>query len=245
MNYRHVYCVIISHAKSEEKLGIRAKGNGNYYERHHILPKSLFPLWKNRKSNIVLLTAREHFFCHQLLEKIYPNSGMFLALWRLATDGQNKYCSSREYQKLKEKYYITEEHKKHIKETSQRYWKSDKCEETRKKIKEARKNQKNLAWGKRSEESKQRMREAIKLAMSKEETREKHSNAQKENWKNPELRQKYLENMKKAMNDPERKKLISQKTKDFMKKKVEEYNEYKRNGGKLNWNEYRKATSKK
>ena len=103
MNYRHVYCVIISHAKSEEKLGLRKKGNGIYYEAHHILPRSLFPLWVNRKSNIALLTAREHFFCHQLLTKIYPNSNMFLALWRLVNDGQNKYIikGSKEYEKIK------------------------------------------------------------------------------------------------------------------------------------------------
>lgn len=80
MNYRHVYMLIIEHAKSEEKLGLRKKGNGNYYEKHHILPKSLFPLWVNRKSNLVLLTAREHFFCHQLLIKIYPSRQMYRAL---------------------------------------------------------------------------------------------------------------------------------------------------------------------
>ena len=103
MNYRHVYMLIIEHAKSEEKLGIRAKGNGNYYERHHILPRSLFPLWEKRKSNLVLLTAREHFFCHQLLSKIYPNSNIFLALWRLANDDQNNYIvkGSKEYEKLR------------------------------------------------------------------------------------------------------------------------------------------------
>lgn len=83
MNYRHVYMLIIEHAKSEEKLGIRAKGNGNYYEAHHILPRSLFPLWENRKSNIVLLTFREHFFCHQLLSKIYPYREMQFALMML------------------------------------------------------------------------------------------------------------------------------------------------------------------
>ena len=70
MNYRHVYMLIIEHAKSEQKLGIRKRGNGVYYESHHVLPKSLFPLWKYRKRNMVLLTAREHFFCHQLLSKI-------------------------------------------------------------------------------------------------------------------------------------------------------------------------------
>ena len=103
MNHRHIYMLIIEHAKSEEKLGIRAKGNGNYYERHHILPKSLYPLWINKKSNLVLLTAREHFFCHQLLTKIYPNSNMFLALWYLANDGQNNYIvkNSKEYEKLR------------------------------------------------------------------------------------------------------------------------------------------------
>lgn len=80
MNYRHVYMLIIEQAKSEENLGIRKRGNGEYYEAHHILPKSLFPLWISRKSNKVLLTAREHFFCHQLLTKIYPTSQMFRAL---------------------------------------------------------------------------------------------------------------------------------------------------------------------
>lgn len=62
MNYRNIYLRVIKKAKEEELNGLRKKGNGNYYERHHILPKSLFPLWSKRKSNIVLLTAREHFF---------------------------------------------------------------------------------------------------------------------------------------------------------------------------------------
>lgn len=80
MNYRHIYMLIIEHAKSEEKLGLRKKGNGIYYERHHILPKSLFPLWEHRYTNIVLLTAREHFFCHKLLTKIWPGREMNFAL---------------------------------------------------------------------------------------------------------------------------------------------------------------------
>lgn len=58
MNYRHVYMSIIAHAKAEN----RKKCDGNYYEMHHILPKSMFPLWTKKKSNLVLLTAREHFF---------------------------------------------------------------------------------------------------------------------------------------------------------------------------------------
>lgn len=40
MDYRKVYMRIIFKAKSED----RRKGQGTYYEAHHILPKSLFPL---------------------------------------------------------------------------------------------------------------------------------------------------------------------------------------------------------
>lgn len=101
MNYRKVYIKIIFNAKLEEAQGLRSKKNG-YYERHHILPKSLFPLWKKKKTNIVLLTAREHFFCHQLLSKIYPSKEMAYALIAFTIRPNSDYkISSREYERLK------------------------------------------------------------------------------------------------------------------------------------------------
>jgi hypothetical protein len=106
VDYRRTYSNIIKKAKSENRIKLK-KDDSNYcyYERHHILPKSLFPLWgqRNNKRNTVLLSAREHFFCHQLLDKIYPSNKMFLSLWILANDGRNNYCvkSSKEYEKLK------------------------------------------------------------------------------------------------------------------------------------------------
>jgi CRISPR/Cas system-associated endonuclease/helicase Cas3 len=122
--------LIIEHAKSQN----RHKGDGNYYERHHILPKSLFPLWKSRKLNIVLLTAREHFFCHQLLAKIYPGKEMAFALHLLLTTNNGKLMiSSREYEKIQKLNSIyrkqmkpnlgrhwTEEQRKHISEGTKR-----------------------------------------------------------------------------------------------------------------------------
>ena len=96
MNYKKLYINIINKAKSEN----RKKGHNIYYESHHILPKSLFPLWKTKKSNLVLLTAREHFFCHQLLTKIYPSKAMSYALFRLATDHNHK-VTSREYERIR------------------------------------------------------------------------------------------------------------------------------------------------
>lgn len=94
---------IINNAKLEENLGLRKKKNGVYYESHHILPKSIFPLWKNKKSNKVLLTAREHFFCHQLLTKIFPSYEMICALFYMCNGNkyQRKECSSREYENIK------------------------------------------------------------------------------------------------------------------------------------------------
>lgn len=46
-----------------------------YIEKHHIIPRCMGGT--NDKSNIVKLTAREHFICHMLLEKM--------------TTGQNKF----------------------------------------------------------------------------------------------------------------------------------------------------------
>lgn len=100
MNYRRTYMIIITKALNEQKLGLRKKKNGTYYEKHHILPKSIFPLWKDRISNQVLLTAREHYFCHQLLTKIYPTKNMIFALWRLSHSSKHK-VSSREYERLR------------------------------------------------------------------------------------------------------------------------------------------------
>ena len=103
MDYRKIYISIIRNSiKNKKERGVKKK-EGNYYEKHHILPKSLFPLWAKRKGNITLLTAREHYICHQLLDKIYPGIGMFMSLWWLANDGQNNYCvrNSKEYERLK------------------------------------------------------------------------------------------------------------------------------------------------
>ena len=63
MNYKNLYDKIINKAKSEN----RAKTNDIYYEKHHILPKSIGG--DNSQENTVLLTAKEHFVCHHLLTK--------------------------------------------------------------------------------------------------------------------------------------------------------------------------------
>ena len=63
MNYQKIYDSIITRAQKRPIL------EGEYTERHHILPKSLGG--SNRKANIVRLYPREHFVCHVLLHKLH------------------------------------------------------------------------------------------------------------------------------------------------------------------------------
>lgn len=63
MNYTFVYDTIINNSKARILDG--------YVEKHHIVPKCMGGT--DDKDNIAILTAREHFVCHQLLVKIFPN----------------------------------------------------------------------------------------------------------------------------------------------------------------------------
>jgi len=61
--YTEWYSRIIERAKDQN----RSRKQG-YFERHHIIPKSLGG--QDDKSNMVFLTAREHFIVHLLLTKM-------------------------------------------------------------------------------------------------------------------------------------------------------------------------------
>lgn len=233
MNYRHIYMAIISHAQSEQSLGLRPKSKSEkrtskfkdlYFEFHHVLPRSLFPKWEHRQSNVVALTAREHFFCHQLLHKIYPGYQMAVALWQLSNDKKHK-LTSKEYARIKEIFskeqaakrrgcipwnkgktgVYTEEQIKRFSETR----KNATTSETIKKIKFARAKQ-DMSWRHDwhpSDEARQKMRES--------HLGKKHT----EDW-------------------------IS-KMKTFNKERLSnirsKYKKYKDDGGTLTWNDFQKA----
>ena len=226
MNYRYVYMCLIAHAKSEENLGIRVKGNGNYYERHHILPRSLFSLWTKRKSNIVLLTAREHFFCHQLLIKIYPTPQMFCALKFLATDNQNNYCSSKEYERIKHKIsceikeYVKQKRKEFLDNPEKSaYFRECASKNMKKTITpESRKIgiEKSRITCKSESYRKKRSEQTRKFFENHPEYRNKHSEVVKE-WMNshPEYRKEKSNQMKSLMSDPIEKEKRLQGLKDW------------------------------
>jgi hypothetical protein len=93
MNYQRLYDALISKAQS------RAKPEG-YKESHHIIPRCLGG--SDNKTNLVDLTAREHFIAHHCLHKLYPEKvGLLVAVLLMSKHG--KY-TSREYKEARDLY---------------------------------------------------------------------------------------------------------------------------------------------
>lgn len=102
--YNILYLRIINNAK----LHTRTKKNA-FYENHHITPKSLGG--NNSKTNLVLLTPREHFICHYLLCKMYSKQSvewykMVNAFNMMSVHGitHNRYINSRLYSIYKKEH---------------------------------------------------------------------------------------------------------------------------------------------
>jgi hypothetical protein len=98
MDYKKIYEKIIDNAKKRVING--------YSEKHHIKPKCLGG--DNKKTNIVRLTAKEHYVCHKLLCEIYPNENKLKwAFWRMCNIGKHKdqirdyRVTSTEYERIK------------------------------------------------------------------------------------------------------------------------------------------------
>jgi hypothetical protein len=102
MNYLKVYCNLIRKAEN------RTPPEG-YTEKHHTFPVSIFG--KNKR--IVVLTAREHYIAHALLERVYikrygigdeRTKKMTYSHWmmKVGKDGRHKrYYNSILYENLK------------------------------------------------------------------------------------------------------------------------------------------------
>lgn len=81
-----------------------------YTETHHILPRSLGG--SDDASNLVKLTAREHFVCHWLLTKMYTGDArgkMINAMYIMRAEGPNQKryeskITSRIYENLRTEY---------------------------------------------------------------------------------------------------------------------------------------------
>ena len=97
MNYSNIYSQLVLRGK---KRGNIKKALPYYTESHHIIPRCLGG--GNETSNLVLLTAREHFIAHRLLSKMYPlNSGLKTAVLLMAKVSGTR-VTARVYGRLRE-----------------------------------------------------------------------------------------------------------------------------------------------
>jgi len=170
MNYKIIHDNIIERAKN------RILKENEYYEIHHIIPKCLGGL--NNKSNLVRLTAREHFIIHWLLAEIENIPQLWFAFHLMVSSTNNKFHkrytpSSRviEYAKIKMskiKRSHTEETKTKISKNNAKWNLGKKLsEETKQKI-----SQSNTGK-KRTIETKQKISDSHKGLKTKAGTKNK------------------------------------------------------------------------
>lgn len=117
MNYLKCYIDLVNKAKN------RIINQNEYFEKHHIIPKSIFEnrkannmlncfeiKFKLEKNNIVYFVAREHFIAHLLLLKIFKNKNtdayekMLYAANFLRNRIKNDKMNSKRYAFLKESF---------------------------------------------------------------------------------------------------------------------------------------------
>lgn len=92
MNYEKNYYDYINYIKGLER-------TLEYSETHHIVPRCLGG--SDDKSNLVVLTAREHFLAHYLLTKIYPDNLKLIDAFRMMGVNNGKrprYMNSKLYE---------------------------------------------------------------------------------------------------------------------------------------------------
>ena len=106
MNYQWHYNRLIETRK------FKNRESGVYYEKHHILPRSM--CGDDSENNLVYLTAREHFLAHWLLWRIHRNRQTAFAFWNMCTRNsrqEKSSFSSISYQEAKESWINTSDFK--------------------------------------------------------------------------------------------------------------------------------------
>lgn len=106
--YYAIYTRLIARCKAQNRV-LLSKVNKNYiyYERHHIVPRSLGG--DNSKNNLVLLTSKEHFLCHRLLVKFtngIAKRNMAFALMRMSKGSNGNAIAARLYERSKKELLV-------------------------------------------------------------------------------------------------------------------------------------------
>lgn len=220
MNYLKIYCNLIRKAEK------RTPPEG-YTEKHHTFPVSIF----GKNNRIVILSGREHYIAHALLEKTFikrygikDKRTIKMTFAHTAMKGNSRYINSylcesarkRRSESMKGKpLYIPNE--KHKEQMRQRRLGTKATEETRKKMSEAHKGKKSPPKS--------------------EEWRKKHSERMEKNVgeKNHMYGKKHTEESKRKMSEAnmgkkqteKQKKATSKRTKEMWKNGIFSTSEYR------------------
>lgn len=140
----------------------RVKSTEQYYELHHIVPKSLGG--GNSEENTVLLTAREHFLAHLLLYNHYrKEGGIFFRKMAFALVSMFSRKSKHDLRFTSNTYALlreaARENKLGIKIENTENYRKKKSETHRESIRQAR-----LKAPPRSQETREKLRQAAKLS---------------------------------------------------------------------------------
>lgn len=88
--------------------------NDTYIERHHILPRSIFPEFEDDDWNIVPLKPEDHFISHKMLAKSTEHPTAICAFWAMANQvrrgaGRGKVSEKKIYEVTAEDYSLSRE----------------------------------------------------------------------------------------------------------------------------------------
>ncbi len=193
-----------------------------YYENHHILPKAkgLFDEYEDLDEypwNGVLLTAKEHFICHRLIQKHYAKIeytlGDIKMSWAIDNMSSNGKYNAKHYENYKLNLSHTEETKKKMSISAKN--RPPITEETRRKMGLASKGRKH------TEETKENMRltrqnvsEEVRNKISISKKGKKHSEEHKHKIGLSCKGKKHSEASKKKMSESHRGHIVTENTKE-------------------------------
>jgi len=150
--YTHWYYSIINTALSRITLT-------DYTEKHHIIPRSLGGI--NSTSNLVKLTAKEHFVCHRLLTKMVVDDKAKIKMHNAAFQMTIKSFNQQRYKISARTYEILKRNKSKAM-MGNTYGRRSMSEETKRKISESKKGVSVGLGRTMTDEAKEKLSAAIK-----------------------------------------------------------------------------------
>ena len=198
--FSNIYDSIISRAKDRNwtSASNRWKSLGTvepncYTETHHIIPKCLGG--SNEHENLVVLTAKEHFVCHYLLTKIYPEEpGIVVAFSIMCNKTEGK--TGKDYTVIREKFSSA------MSEIGKKRWEED----------DGTLREKYSKIGKElvsDPEYLKRVSDGVRRAYETTDLREKIAKSSRKNWMDEDYRKRHREAMKKVTTTTEFKENMS------------------------------------